>query len=557
MKILNLKIISPNGEVKRDINFEKCGISYVYGDILENKNKNKTINSLGKTLLLEIINYIFGSNLDSKIFKEEIKDYTIESKILFKNKILNVKRSLGDSKYIILENDEYNLESYKDKLSISRELYTKQIILEKKMNVVSYQKSPNKSDILSCLKLLNLDDIYNVTNDIYSLQDEIGSIKKNIKELTNNYIKLPDKEVKKEIFFLDQEVEKISKELLELEDKIKLADIGKYNKDTIEKYSKIDKQINELEIENEADMREISRLKQFIDESENADVKVENLIKIFNKANQEVPEMVKKNLKDLESFNKKVYEERKNFLIEKEDQIKEKIEIRNNQLIKLYKELKELGEVIASNEVYQKSLKLYTNLSNELQEKKYRQGELSQIKNMEKDIKSLNFQLNEQFIKLSELFEKEENKQKIEEYRIFINEVTKRIYDNTVSSFFDIVSREKHQSRRPISFEINLRGDGGDGINEVKNVLFDILLFKYSTNSEIFIVDSVCFNGVDPRQVIGLLNIIEEISIENKKQTIISINKYQLGEYEEAKEDILDKSKIILSENSKLLYFDF
>ena len=525
MKILNLKIISPNGEVKRDINFEKCGISYVYGDILENKNKNKTINSLGKTLLLEIINYIFGSNLDSKIFKEEIKDYTIESKILFKNKILNVKRSLGDSKYIILENDKYNLESYKDKLSISRELYTKQIILEKKMNVVSYQKSPNKSDILSCLKLLNLDDIYNVTNDIYSLQD--------------------------------QEVEKISKELLELEDKIKWADIGKYNKDTIEKYSKIDKQINELEIENEADIREISRLKQCIDESENADVKVENLIRIFNKANQEVPEMVKKNLKDLESFNKKVYEERKNFLIETEEQIKEKIEIRNNQLIKLYKELKELGEVIASNEVYQKSLKLYTNLSNELQEKKYRQGELSQIKNMEKDIKSLDFQLNEQFIKLSELFEKEENKQKIEEYRIFINEVTKRIYDNTVSSFFDIVSREKHQSRRPISFEINLRGDGGDGINEVKNVLFDILLFKYSTNSEIFIVDSVCFNGVDPRQVIGLLNIIEEISIENKKQTIISINKYQLGEYEEAKEDILNKSKIILSENSKLLYFDF
>ena len=416
------------------------------------------------------------------------------------------------------------MESYKDKLSISRELYTKQIILEKKMNVVSYQKSPNKSDILSCLKLLNLDDIYNVTNDIYSLQDEIGSIKKNMKELTNNYIKLPDKEVKKEIFFLDQEVEKISKELLELEDKIKLADIGKYNKDTIEKYSKIDKQINELEIENEADIREISRLKQCIDESENADVKVENLIRIFNKANQEVPEMVKKNLKDLESFNKKVYEERKNFLIETEEQIKEKIEIRNNQLIKLYKELKELGEVIASNEVYQKSLKLYTNLSNELQEKKYRQGELSQIKNMEKDIKSLDFQLNEQFIKLSELFEKEEN---------------------------------KHQSRRPISFEINLRGDGGDGINEVKNVLFDILLFKYSTNSEIFIVDSVCFNGVDPRQVIGLLNIIEEISIENKKQTIISINKYQLGEYEEAKEDILNKSKIILSENSKLLYFDF
>ena len=70
-------------------------------------------------------------------------------------------------------------------------------------------------------------------------------------------------------------------------------------------------------------------------------------------------------------------------------------------------------------------------------------------------------------------------------------------------------------------------------------------------------MDSVCFNGVDPRQVIGLLKIIEEITIENKKQTIVSINKYQLGEYEDIKKEIYKKSKIVLNESSKLLYFDF
>jgi uncharacterized protein YydD (DUF2326 family) len=63
MKILELKIKNSSGEIIRDIEFSEIGISFIFGDILEPKNLGGTINSLGKTLLLKCIDYIFGKIL--------------------------------------------------------------------------------------------------------------------------------------------------------------------------------------------------------------------------------------------------------------------------------------------------------------------------------------------------------------------------------------------------------------------------------------------------------------------------------------------------------------
>lgn len=38
--------------------------------------------------------------------------------------------------------------------------------------------------------------------------------------------------------------------------------------------------------------------------------------------------------------------------------------------------------------------------------------------------------------------------------------------------------------------------------------------------------DSSCYSGIDPRQVNGLLSMLDEIANYSNKQIIISINKY-------------------------------
>lgn len=70
MKILNLKIVSPDNEIIRDITFNYNGISFIYGNIQLPEDPTSTINSLGKTLLLKMIDFIYGANNDKFIMKK-------------------------------------------------------------------------------------------------------------------------------------------------------------------------------------------------------------------------------------------------------------------------------------------------------------------------------------------------------------------------------------------------------------------------------------------------------------------------------------------------------
>ena len=67
MKILNLKIVSPDNEIIRDITFNYNGISFIYGNIQLPEDPTSTINSLGKTLLLKMIDFIYGANIMQNI----------------------------------------------------------------------------------------------------------------------------------------------------------------------------------------------------------------------------------------------------------------------------------------------------------------------------------------------------------------------------------------------------------------------------------------------------------------------------------------------------------
>lgn len=94
MKILNLKIKDRDNIIVRDIDFSEEGISFIYGDIQAPENKRATINSLGKTLLIKFIDYIYGANEDPKIVKEAINGYTLDAIVKYNNKNYRIVRVL-------------------------------------------------------------------------------------------------------------------------------------------------------------------------------------------------------------------------------------------------------------------------------------------------------------------------------------------------------------------------------------------------------------------------------------------------------------------------------
>ena len=236
-------------------------------------------------------------------------------------------------------------------------------------------------------------------------------------------------------------------------------------------------------------------------------------------------------VENAEEFHRKVYEERKVFLNLKKDAIQIEMKSLNDNIEALSSDIYKIGAIISTNEVYQESIELYEKYNSDLRGLKYKQGKLSQVKEIDNFIEAEDTDLTNSFNQAN--------------------------YDNDVNSYFDIKVRSKQLRSRPIVFEFTLKGDTGEGVGEVKKNLMDFLICRYNTYQEIMIQDSSCFNGIDPRQVAGMLSQLNKIAEESNKQIIIAINKYQLGDYETDINMVEKNSVITLSENDNLLGFEF
>lgn len=107
--------MSPTEEPVRKVKFKKNGLTFIYGDIKRPENRTSTINSLGKTLLLKMIDYLLGANNDSAIMKEAIHGYYLDAKVQFKNDIYNVKRIIGTTDpSIFINGAEKSVTEYRD-----------------------------------------------------------------------------------------------------------------------------------------------------------------------------------------------------------------------------------------------------------------------------------------------------------------------------------------------------------------------------------------------------------------------------------------------------------
>ena len=159
MKISELIIKNPQGKPIEDIKFNEVGVSFIYADIQNPANLKGTINSLGKTLLLKFIDYIFGANEDLAMVKEPIHGFKLEATVKYEGKYFTVVRTLGNSDEMYIDGKGYSLSEYKDFFQLKRRLLGKQIILSKKSTEISQRTNAGKDDVISCLELLNLKDI--------------------------------------------------------------------------------------------------------------------------------------------------------------------------------------------------------------------------------------------------------------------------------------------------------------------------------------------------------------------------------------------------------------
>jgi len=555
MKILKLTIKNKSEKIIREVEFEESGLSIIYGNVNKPNDDKETSNSIGKTLFLKFVDYIFGANESSEIVKSKIHGWTLDAVVRHENSEKNIVRILGSSD-IEVDGEKYSLNDYKDNFHIERSFYRKQIFLKQKHNLIGDRSEPNKEDYISILKLLELSLLSDKVNEYYTIQDNIKEMTKLEKKFASFFNNKKISEIEQKIFLLNKEIDEKEVKLSEIESRISNLQFNEEKQDLMDDYADKNYAIKLLQAEFQKLRIEKKRLDNSINELDNKNITSGEIKKLYEKASFELPDLVVKRLEEVEKFHENVFVDRKKMMESRSNEIEIKMIRLDEKIDSLEKELLEIGNIISENEAYKESIAFYKDVTDSLQKLRYEQGEMSKFGKLIKERKDEEDELANKYIDLKQ--KHEENLKNIEEYQNFIYDLIPKIYTEDVNAYFSVSLKNRHKRNRPLAIELSLNGDTGEGVGEVRKILIDLLIFNFNNLLEFLIQDSSCFSGIDNRQVTNLIKLGHEIGIEQNKQYIISLNDYQVNKNDKtAVELIKSKTKLDLDENNKLLKINF
>lgn len=550
MKILNLKIFKKeNNELIRDINFFENGVSYIFGNVEEPENLGKTINSLGKTMLLKLLDLVLGSDnntkKENKNSNEILKKYYIVSKIKNDGIEYEVKRDLENND-VFLDGLKINLKKYIEQFKIKRNLYSKQIILNSKKNILqSYNTNPIDKDYKAYLELLNLSNLIETYEKIISKYNDIDMKNNNNKKIKDKY---KINEIEKEKYLKTKLIENLEKKVSEIKENLKELNNIEVSEELLSNFHKYNEEIGILEKNKFYKKMEIDRLNNYLLEINNKMTK-NHIQKLYDKVKNEIPELIKVRVDEVEIFYTKTFEDRKKIILSQIQKLDKELTTLEKDIKETNIKLKEIGLIISTNDIYLQTIETYDKYNKELN---ILREELIKIEKLEDITKEQN-EIKKERDELENNLKKEDKI--ISKYSDFIYDNFTEIYkdEEKWKPYFNIsIFPYKPKRKQYINFEFSLGGDNGEGVSKVKSNLFDYLVFKYNHILDFLIQDSSCYNGIDYRQIINMFKILEKIAKEENKQAIICINKYQLGDDEEFIEEIKNNSSIVLSEEDRL-----
>ncbi|MGR6909023.1 DUF2326 domain-containing protein [Bacillus sp. BSL6] len=555
MKILNLIISNPNGEKVREIQFEKKGITVIYGKVNKPEDEKETSNSIGKTLLLKFIDYIFGANENAEMVKPKIHEWYLDAVVEYEGTKFNIKRILGKSE-LIVDGEKYELSEYKERFKIDRKLYNKQVFLTQKSHLISSRSDASLDDYTSLFYLLDLQNLSNELIEYYEIQNKIKELTILEKRVIQFFDGIELSQIEEQIFLIKKAIKEKEKELKLLDERITNIQISKEKSEIMDEYADKNYKLKLLQVNYQKLNLEYRRLSQSLDDFNKIDISSREIKKLYERAKFEIPQLIKKRLEEVEEFQKNVYSDRKNLTEEKLEKVASSLFIKKKDINDLENEIEKLANIISQNEIYQESMAIYKEKSMELQNLMYTRGELSKIDGIIKERKDEEDKLATKYSDVKNVYTT--YMEKVDKYKNFIYEMVHSIYTDKVEAYFSIQLKNRHKRNRPFAVELNLTGDTGEGVGEVRKLLIDLLILRYNKYLNVLIHDSACFSGIDNRQVSNLIKLGHNIGQVNDKQYIISINDYQLNKKdEELMELINNHTKLELDENDKLLKFSF
>lgn len=548
MKILQLKIIDEKGTEIRNIEFYEKGMTMIYGKIVKPKNDKKTSNSIGKTLLFKFISYILGRKEEKKDYPQEIIGWSLKANILYDGYTYDIDKILGFNEYKV-NGEKYSYNKYLEFFKMERGINSKQIFLEKRNNIISsINKSPTKDDVKNFLTLLKLNELIDIFVQTKTEQEKLKSYNE-----YNKFFKDDIKTLEKKQFVLLQKKTKLEQELQGIKNKIDHLNISEDSMKLIKIHSEKNSDLKEKKILLEKNQIRINRLNELIEECNKSDISCKDIISLYKQAQIVIPESTKRTLNEVQQFYDDMFKDKKEIYEKEFKQLETKNNNLQEEIKSLSKEVDNLSSKISDNDIFKEAMNLYEIKNTELAENQEEYGRVSGVIDDLSNKKKIEDSIKEKYIILEQKLQM--YKELINIYRTYVFNLVNEIYEDDQEAYFDIeIPSDRRVNSMPIRVTLNLKGDKGEGISAVKNIVIDLLILYYNNLVEYLIQDSSCFEGIDKRQVATLIIKANEIATEKDKQYIISVNEYHLQKDNEQLMNLVEKkTKLELSEEALLL----
>lgn len=536
MRLISLE---SNIESFKPVHFNEKGISIILASKSndDEKDSRKTVNGVGKSLLIYLIHFCLGASKSPELEKK-IPGWEFYLKIKIKDEYYTIKRSTSSQDLIYFNNDEFKVKNFRDKMMeltfdpmpekyltfrnlISRFIRPSKDAYKSYNNFVIDEDRNPHSPLLNTLYLLGFNQ--EIIAKKFSLKtdlDKVSSLKTNLKKdkVLQEYFSDTAKDLNIDILKIKEQIEKknesltnhdFSKEYYQIENNAKVIskNIRKSNNDLI-LYK------NSLE-----------HLKQSLNTNFKSDSSLVN--EIYSNVKEMFREEYLKSFDDVTSFHEKLLEGRKKKLTDEKKKITQKIKELEQELKQLHQEHNGYLGQLSKVAPFEQGLAI----KDEIKKLELRLEKLNTFDNL---IKTYDKKINEIEVNMKNQDAiADDYLEEIKDLRYNLNKTfsnfVDRFYNNRKSDL--TIKNNKKENTLRFNLNVKIECDSSDGVNEVEIFCFDLLLLLSKSHPIKFLFhDNRLFSDVDPTQIMTAFEIVNDLLKESDFQYIVSLNYSQLDQ---------------------------
>ncbi|OJV54275.1 MAG: hypothetical protein BGO31_13070 [Bacteroidetes bacterium 43-16] len=499
-------------------------------------DKKKTFNGVGKSLLIAIIHFCLGSNKNES-FKKHLPGWEFTLRFKIGQTEYLISRVTDGQQKIRLDGEDIKLSELTSRLGdllfeipadidyLSFRSLLPFFIRPRRGSYVSF-KDPNElrkdyQILMTNSFLLGL-NVY-LVKEKYRLRVERERIKALIKELSND-------QLLKDFFSGSKDVSLATDDLTEKINRLE-SDLSQF--DVAEDFYEIKNEADRLRRELEKTQNEIVLFQnqvQNIDESlkKTPDLKRESIERIYREASVSLSDSVTKKLEDLEAFYKHLSTSRQKRLVDQKEELNREI---NALVNKFQREKVQFDATLKYLDTHQ-ALDVFVKLTNRLSDLKSEKDKLQRYDELLKQYQDQKIKLDRDFVdetgKTAAYLDVPEGV--IKELRDFFRELAKHFYPDSAAGI--TIKNNDGDNQVRYDFDAKIQADASDGINSVKIFCYDITLLLRGAghNVDMIFHDSRLIDGIDPRQVAVLFQVLQEYIVPSGRQYILTVNQNHLDD---------------------------